>query len=419
MSKAHLCSALHKLVCLLILIGCSGDPSSVFDQVIDHFGGTGTFKQRYLYSDKFVNGKPQLVIVDIRGEGSEVEMGSLGLDVFNAGIKTKSIMVALEHRFYGKSRPLLNPTTKDLLKLLQTSQAVADLVTFREFIIKKYGLSHGVQFVLMGCSYAGSLAAWARVKHPDLFLGAVASCPVIDLRYDSPQYFLRVLGLLRDTNGRYMIQSNDPFCTSALCNIEKKCSFIFGSNTTTDQQALQVFNSIGNYIPRPDRLADYNQYISRLKDKSEVSDVRFNQFQACSQWALFRSCDSSNQCPFIREPRPLEIDQAVCHDAFGLSEDDVRAKLAKEQKDFGGAGLNGTTNILVILGGMDPWNAAGRIGTSTHKGPIQMEVPLGSHCYWARPGATRLDGVKQILSQTLTTIQSWVKGNDPLPPVFI
>ncbi|KAF4647139.1 hypothetical protein FOL47_005035, partial [Perkinsus chesapeaki] len=133
----------------------------------------GTFKQRYLYSDKFVNGsKPELVIVDIRGYG----MSDFRFYVSRVASRTQSIVVALEHRFYGRSFPNSSPTTQDLRKLLQTNQAIADLVTFREFIIEKYGL-RGVKFVLMGCSYAGTLAAWARVKHPDLFLGAVASCP--------------------------------------------------------------------------------------------------------------------------------------------------------------------------------------------------------------------------------------------------
>ncbi|KAF4652978.1 hypothetical protein FOL47_010765 [Perkinsus chesapeaki] len=145
----------------------------------------GTFKQRYLYSDKFVNGsKPELVIVDIKAYKMD---DFYAFYVSQVASRTQSIVVALEHRFYGKSFPNSSPTTADLRKLLQTNQAIADLVTFREFIIKKYGLS-GVKFVLMGCSFAGSLAAWARVKHPDLFLGAVASCPVINLKYDFPEF---------------------------------------------------------------------------------------------------------------------------------------------------------------------------------------------------------------------------------------
>ncbi|KAF4649812.1 hypothetical protein FOL47_001710, partial [Perkinsus chesapeaki] len=197
-------------------------PSLVFDQRIDHFGGEGTFKQRYLYTTEFVKKqKPQvneyklsniglLVIIDVRGEVDLKEMHDFPMNVFDLGFRTESILAALEHRisqtpvnpdravsefssvswrlipggrFYGQSFPSTSPTTNDLLKFLTVKQAIADLVSFREYLIKTYNLT-GVKFILIGCSYAGSLAAWARVQHPDLFLGAVASCPVLDVKYE-------------------------------------------------------------------------------------------------------------------------------------------------------------------------------------------------------------------------------------------
>ncbi|KAF4671774.1 Thymus-specific serine protease [Perkinsus chesapeaki] len=434
----------------------------------------GTFKQRYLHSDKFVNGsKPELVIVDIRGEFSEDEMADFSLDVFNVGFQTQSIVVALEHRSYGKSRPNSSPTTQDLRKLLQTNQAIADLVTFREFIVKKYGLS-GVKFVLMGCSYAGSLAAWARVKHPDLFLGAVASCPVINLNYDFTEYlgflsglfsderiggspaclaFIRrasgiikekiatsagrrqiesVFGLranyledqktrllwLSSNNARFMVQSNDPYCTKDLCNIKKKCNFVAKSDTSTEQKALKVLDTIGSPVPGQHSAQDYNQHIKWLKDKSQLSDTRFNTFQSCSQWALFRSCNPGSKCPLVQDSGILGIEQAVCQDAFGISKDDVQRNIAEEMKDFGGGGLKGTRNIIVLLGGMDPWNAVGRTQT-TGRGPVQYQIPLASHCYWDKAGATRLDGVKQIMRKTVETTRSWVQADDGVTPLFL
>ncbi|KAF4657623.1 Thymus-specific serine protease [Perkinsus chesapeaki] len=70
-----------------------------------------------------------------------------------------------------------------ILKLCRFIQRLAPSWNFREYLIKMYNLT-GVKFVSTGCSFSGSVAAWARVQHPDLFLGAVASCPVLDVKYE-------------------------------------------------------------------------------------------------------------------------------------------------------------------------------------------------------------------------------------------
>ncbi|KAF4665485.1 Thymus-specific serine protease [Perkinsus chesapeaki] len=459
--------ASHVLLSLLLLPYCSGVPSLVFDQLVDHFGGSGTFKQRYIYSDKFVTtAKSQLVIIHIRGEAGEKEMSDFPLDVFHLGFNTKSIVASLEHRFYGQSLPSTSPTTSDLNKLLTIKQSIADIVTFREYLVKKYALT-GPKFVLMGCSYAGSLAAWARVQHPDLFLGAIASCPVIDLKYDFPEYqdavgaafaqpsvggspaclaFIKrasgiikaklstlagrreletVFGLrgnyLEDARTRQLwldrstdlngTQSNNPFCSKDLCNIEKKCKFVASSDVSSEENALKVFTRIGTQLEQPKKLQSYSTYISWLKERSNIDQRRFQEFQICTQWVLFISCNLGSNCPFVQSPALLAIKQALCQDAFGLSQSDIKKKIAETMKDFGGRSLKKTGNIVVILGQMDPWKAAGEVDTSV-VGVIKYEVPKASHCFWTKRGSTELPGVKEVLTKTVVTVQSWLKATD-------
>lgn len=61
------------------------------------------------------------------------------------------------------------------LSYLTSLQALADLAYFIEYANEEYGLSSDVKWILFGGSYAGSLAAWMRLKYPHLVYGSIAS----------------------------------------------------------------------------------------------------------------------------------------------------------------------------------------------------------------------------------------------------
>lgn len=83
-----------------------------------------------------------------------------------------AVVIGLEHRFYGTSQPFGGDTNVTSLRLLNTEQALADLVYFRMFKAKEYP---GSKWVLFGGSYSGTLSAWARLKFPHLFAASIAS----------------------------------------------------------------------------------------------------------------------------------------------------------------------------------------------------------------------------------------------------
>lgn len=120
-----------------------------------------------------------------------------------------ALCVSLEHRYYGYSIPTpwvlffifsiyffgfysfafklhslnlfeLRDFSTQNLKYLTSEQALADLASFRRFIYLKYGLTENNRWVAFGGSYAGSLAAWLRLKYPHLIYAAVSSsAPVL------------------------------------------------------------------------------------------------------------------------------------------------------------------------------------------------------------------------------------------------
>ena len=114
-------------------------------------------------------------------------------------------MIALEHRFYGESQP-----TKDMspsnLRYLTSSQALADLARFREYIndwvpgddassppVKLPASPLNAPWITFGGSYPGDLAAWFKLKYPSLTVGSVSSsAPVFAL--DNFEQYAGVVG---------------------------------------------------------------------------------------------------------------------------------------------------------------------------------------------------------------------------------
>lgn len=103
--------------------------------------------------------------------------------------KHNALCFQLEHRFYGQSRP-----TEDLsiqnLKYLSSEQALADLANFIVAMNEKYQLDiDTVKWIAFGGSYAGSLAAWLRVKYPHLLFAAVSSSAPLLAKADFREFY--------------------------------------------------------------------------------------------------------------------------------------------------------------------------------------------------------------------------------------
>lgn len=106
--------------------------------------------------------------------------------VFEMAKEYNGALFYTEHRYYGKSLPTQDTSTKNL-EYLTVEQALEDLRLFIEFLksSEEYKNS-GV--ILVGGSYAGTLAAWARRQYPHLVNGAWASSAPLLVKFDFYEY---------------------------------------------------------------------------------------------------------------------------------------------------------------------------------------------------------------------------------------
>eukprot|EP00466_Bigelowiella_natans_P015119 jgi/Bigna1/46144/estExt_Genewise1.C_20198 len=172
--------------------------------LLDHFGGLSDEKhwlQRYYVDSSQWGGEGYPVFLYIGGEGPQGPVSS-SLFMYELAVEHKALVLALEHRFYGESRPVEDMSDANL-KFLTSHQALGDLARFVEYI-KAYdpnvndaksspplSLPASAQespFVAFGGSYPGNLAAWFKLKYPSVVIGSVASSAPVFAEYDFAEY---------------------------------------------------------------------------------------------------------------------------------------------------------------------------------------------------------------------------------------
>jgi len=152
-----------------------------FTQEIDHplqaAPSVGTFAQRYWYSTEFATSPQSPVLFYICGEWecSREEGASLADSAKTLG----AAIVVLEHRYYGQSVPFVRLPIENM-KYLTMRHALEDAASFQRFAMANLPLSG--KWIAVGGSYAGMLAAYYRLKHPELVVGAWGSSAPINVQ---------------------------------------------------------------------------------------------------------------------------------------------------------------------------------------------------------------------------------------------
>eukprot|EP01038_Epipyxis_sp_PR26KG_P006463 gene6463-8892_t len=416
--------------------------SHFFTQRLDHFDRQNnvTFKQRYFINDTFWNGKSgSPVFMCVGGEGPPLDWTVLVSsvhcnDMVELASSYDALLVALEHRYYGPSKPFDSYATENL-KWLNSEQALGDIASFHSLISEKYNLDSSNRWITWGGSYPGMMAALARLRFPHLIFAAVSSSAPLKPSVDMPGYNNvvaeslaatdvggsqlcvdivkeghRVIGdYLQTPSGRrtletmfnvcvpgslddvknqeqfagdgvvYIpVQSNDPSCTSQYCDISKICSLMVDKTAGSPLEKLVILAKSSSSSCMS---VSYESMINSLSNPSNPG--RTWEYQTCSEWGFYQTCEVGSNCPYTQGLHTLDIDYDICQRAFGISAEEVNNQIAYTQSTYGGDNIQGS-RILFVNGEIDPWHA-NSVLTSPNDLEPTIWVKAASHHFWTHP----------------------------------
>ena len=157
------------------------------------------FDLRYFVNDEhYVKGGPIFIYVSGGVEIYEdfIEQGAM----YEIAQETGGILFALEHRYFGESRPTDDTATNNLA-FLTIHQVVADIGEFISFIKQNYFGAKNSKVVLFGKGYGGALAVWARHKFHHLVDGVWASSAPINAVLETREVMRNTANTIRSIGG--------------------------------------------------------------------------------------------------------------------------------------------------------------------------------------------------------------------------
>lgn len=368
-----------------------------------------TFKQRFWFSKTHAAGNSSPVLIYICPQG-QCGGGVLYGPIHTHAKAVQGYLFALEHRYYGQSQPMKD-LSRESLEFLTTEQALLDLVSFHDWIRKERKMTGPL--VLVGGSYGGNLAAFARARYPQFFKAALASSAPVKAENNFDSYDLHVAKLA----GEQCAKST----REVLRNIEEKISTVEGfleikklfgadKNVSRTDDFLYLLSDISSAAIQYSLRAEFCQKIREqgiegyalMKKKVDkmygdfaaysaeaAEDIRIEKHQGSlgmRQW-FYQSCNEYGywQNAHSEGIRSLQINslyhERLCARLFGIKN---LADTQKMNNHFFQAVISPqTSQIFFTNGTRDPWAALSLHPNSSEVQNTQLELKTienGFHC---------------------------------------
>ncbi|XP_019486777.1 PREDICTED: thymus-specific serine protease [Hipposideros armiger] len=440
------------------------------EQPLDPFNTSDrrSFLQRYWVNDQHWASRDGPVFLYLGGEGS-LGPGSV-MRGHPAALAPAwgALVIGLEHRFYGLSVPA-GGLDRAQLRFLSSRHALADVVSARLALSRLLNVSSSSPWVCFGGSYAGSLAAWARLKFPHLIFAAVASSAPVRAVLDFSAYnevvsrsltsaaiggspecrtaasiaFTEVerrlraggaaraalrkelgacaslgrsedraelLGALQALVGgavQYDGQAGTPLSVRQLCGLLQGRGN--GSRPTPYRglrQAVQVvIHRLGQRCLSFSRAETVAQLRVTEPQMPGVGDRQWL-YQTCTEFGFYVTCEDPG-CPFSQLPAlPSQLE--LCEQVFGLSASSIAQAVAQTNSYYGGQSP-GATQVLFVNGDADPWHVLSvtqALGSSVSA----LLIPGASHCMDMAPERSSDSPSLRLGRQSIfQQLQTWLR----------
>ncbi|XP_076999675.1 thymus-specific serine protease isoform X1 [Tamandua tetradactyla] len=440
-------------------------------QPLDPFNASDrrSFLQRYWVNDQHWAGQDGPVFLHLGGEGS-LWPGSVmrGHPAALAPV-LGALVVGLEHRFYGLSIPI-GGLDMAQLRFLSSRHALADVASARLALARLFNVSSSSPWICFGGSYAGALAAWARLKFPHLIFASVASSAPVRAVLDFSEYndvvssslmntaiggsrecrtaasaaFAEVERRLRSGKAAQTQLRAELGACGPLDRIEDQAELLgtlqalVGGAVQYDGQAgapLSVRQLCGLLLAgwsNRSRSAHYGglrraaqivmrslgqrclsfsraETVAQLRNtEPPVSGVGDRQwfYQTCTEFGFYVTCEDPG-CPFSQLPAlPSQLD--LCEQVFGLSASSIVRAVDQTNSYYGGQILE-ATQVLFVNGDMDPWHV---LSVTRTLGPSEsaLLIPTASHCLDMAPERPSDSPSLRLARQKIfQQLQTWLK----------
>ncbi|KAM5294849.1 thymus-specific serine protease [Glossophaga mutica] len=441
------------------------------EQPLDPFNASDrrSFLQRYWINDQHWASQDGPIFLHLGGEGSLGPGSVMRGHPATLAPALGALVIGLEHRFYGLSIPA-GGLSMAQLRFLSSRHALADVVSARLALSRLLNVSASSPWVCFGGSYAGSLAAWARLKFPHLLFAAVASSAPVRAVLDFSAYNEVVSRSLTSTaiggspechaavstafaevgrrlraggTARKALRVELGACTS-LGRVEDReelleaLQALVGGAVQYDGQTgapLSVRQLCGLLLEgkgNGSHLAPYRglrravqvvlhslgqrclsfsraETLAQLRvTEPQVSGVGDRQwlYQTCTEFGFYVTCQGP-RCPFSQLPAlPSQLE--LCEKVFGLSTSSMVQAVTQTNSYYGGQ-TPGATQVLFVNGDADPWHV---LSVTQALGPSvsALLIPSASHCSDMAPERpSDTPSLRQGRQSIFQQLQTWLR----------
>jgi pimeloyl-ACP methyl ester carboxylesterase len=422
------------------------EPKRVFSQILDQKinpldpSDHRTFQQRYYVISDYAESKLSPTLFFLCGESICKGVPSA---VQYFGKKLKANIVALEHRYYGKSQPFESLTTENL-KYLSTDYALRDAAAFQKYAMEKLGLQG--KWIVMGGSYAGSLAAYYREKYPELVVGALASSGPVRAESNFESYDRHVatvagpecLFKIKKVVGQLELALSQPEELKALkakFSAEKLTEDLDFVYLVADMGALAIQYGYRDHfcslLDQHDPMEGYAKFtqeiykswgIDALSESAEGATsldpktyekgpgMRQWFYQSCTEYGYWQNAYHDEKLSARSQMINAEYHSGICRRLFGI---ETQAPTEEMNKKFYFPLLEKiTSRIFFSNGSRDPWmNLSIAIGNGNEVNPNHFLVTIegAAHCDDLKMDVSDSSSLKAARSKFIELATEWIQ----------
>ena len=419
-----------------------------FLQEVDHFNSssTDTFNQYYYLNSDFALNKTKSdsLLLYIGGEGPLSNSSVLSGSAVELAKQTKSILLSLEHRFFGDSQIPGNDYTPKYLKFLTVEQALADLANFINEMKGIYCNNPSECSVgVIGGSYPGALSSWFRLLYPHLADASWASSAPVHAKADFTEY--------------------DEHCANQISAISQSClddahsTFDYIADLLQGSKRSQTMSDFG--ITNPSEVSDATfmymladvlatpiQYSDTYKDlvdmcenykNTKTQDDKYNVMKNTISKILKDSGDTIySSDPYSKDPTSLAWSWMTCNQVgwFQTSSGKLRSSLVninyfrqvctdlfnltlpdddEFNRRFGGRNSRATSTFFTN-GEVDPWSTMSVNSSDNTIDRYSAIIEGGHHCndLKAANPETDTESLKTVRENVITKMEFWLGSAD-------